>query len=136
MEKYNLEKDIKVFGVEVKTFPEGIGDAFEEIVNMIAGEFDRSYYGLSKITAKGIIYKAAAEEKFEGEAEKYNCERYIIEKGEYVMTTLKDWRSKTDIIKDIFREIMTDTRVDPNSYCIEWYKDDNEMLCMIKTSGS
>ncbi len=112
MEKYNLENDIKVFGVEVKTFPEGIGDAFDEIVNMISGEFDRSYYGLSRITEKGIIYKAAAEEKLKGEAEKYNYERYIIEKGEYLTATLKDWRSKTNLIKDIFHELMMDTRVD------------------------
>lgn len=120
----------------MKTFSEGIGDAFDEIVNMISGEFDRSYYGLSRITEKGIIYKAAAEEKLKGEAEKYNYERYIIEKGEYLTATLKDWRSKTNLIKDIFHELMMDTRVDQNSDCIEWYKDDNEMLCMIKTANS
>jgi len=136
MKKYNLENDIKVFGVEVKSFPEGIGDAFDKMANMISGGFDRSYYGLSRMTGKGIIYKAAAEEKFEGEAEKYDCERYIIEKGEYLMKTLKDWRLKTDLIKDIFHELMTDTGVDQNSECIEWYKDDNEMLCMIKTAGT
>lgn len=29
MEKYNLPDDVKVFGVQVKTFPHGIGEAFD-----------------------------------------------------------------------------------------------------------
>lgn len=137
MEKYNLENDIKVFGFEVKTFPEAIGEAFESLAQMIEQGFDRSYYGISNISDdKSIIYKAAAEEKFEGEAEKYGYERYIIEKGKYAMKTLKAWHGKTDSIKDIFHEIMMDTRIDKSSYCIEWYKDDNEMLCMIKIAES
>ncbi len=109
IEKYNLKDDIKVFGVEVKNFPEGIGEAFDKLVNMLAEGFERSFYGISEITEKGFIYKAAAEEKYKGEAEKYHCESYGIEKGEYLTATLKDWRKKTDLIKDIFYEMMQDT---------------------------
>jgi len=133
MEKYNLPGDIKVFGMQVKTFPEGIGEAFETLVNIISNGYDRSYYGISYMTKEGvIIYIAAAEEKYEGEAEKYHCERYIIERGEYLTVRIRDWRRKTDCIKDVFHEMMQDSRIEKTSTCLEWYKDDDEMLCMIK----
>jgi len=135
MEKIVLNSDLKVFGVEVKTFPAGIGEAFMELIKKTgdaAGE--RNYYGVSSMIEEGkMIYKALAEEKFVGEAEKYNYKESIIEKGEYLSETLKNWRSKTDCIKDIFYEMVKDERVDKKKPCVEWYKNDDEMLCMVKT---
>ncbi|MGI8952688.1 MAG: hypothetical protein ACR2FN_14025 [Chitinophagaceae bacterium] len=132
MEKCNFENDVKVFGFEVKKFPDGVGEAFEKLVNMISEDVNRSYYGISEMTEKGISYKATAEEKFAGEAEKYNCEKFTIKKGEYLAVTLHDWRKKTDCIKDIFMKMMQDNSVDKTQPCIEWYKNDEEMLCMMK----
>lgn len=100
---------------------------------MISGEFDRSYYGISEMTEKGFSYKAAAEEKYEGEAEKYTCEKYIISKGEYLSVTLKDWRKKVDSIKETFQELCQNNGVDKTKPCVEWYKNDDEMLCMVKS---
>jgi len=34
MQIQNFEKNIKVFGIEVKTFPAGIGEAFDELIKM------------------------------------------------------------------------------------------------------
>ena len=134
MEKYTFQNDLKVFGVQVKTFPNGIGEAFDGLVKMLPGGFDRSYYGISYMSNDGaMVYIAAAIEKQEGEAEKYNCERYIIEKGEYLAITVNDWRSKTDCIKDVFHEIIKDNRIDKTRPAIEWYKDEKEMICMVKT---
>ncbi len=134
---YNLLHDIKVFGLQVKSFPAGIAEAFGELIKKTgdcAGA--RSYYGIGYMTPDGqIIYKAAALEKYEDEAEKYNCERYTIEKGEYVTITLYGWQKKTDCIKDLFHELMRDNRVDKTKPCVEWYKDDNEMMCMIQTDS-
>ncbi len=132
METYNLENDLSLFGVEVKNFPDGIGDAFDKLVNMITTEFNRSYYGISKMSDHGFTYIAAAEEKHENEAKKYNCVQYNIEKGEYLTVTLKDWRKQTDSIKAIFQEMCKNPQLDKTKPCIEWYKNDEEMLCMIK----
>ena len=74
MEKYNLEDNVKVFGVHVKTFPQGIGEAFDALLKMLPPGDDRPFYGISEMTKGGIIYKAAALETFDGEAEKYGCE--------------------------------------------------------------
>jgi len=137
METYNLKNDLKVFGKEVKTFPLGVKEAFSALMDIIPNGFKRSYYGLSYTDNKGkIVYIATADEKEEGEAEKYNCNRYTIDKGEYVAIAVHDWRKKTDCIKDVFYEIMRDSRVDKTKPAVEWYKNDDEMMCMVQTASS
>lgn len=134
MEKFTIEKNLNVFGREVATFPAGIGEAFDELIKKTgdcAGE--RNYYGVSSMNENGkIIYKAVAEEKYEGEAEKFNYEKDTIEQGEYLYETLYHWANKTSMIKDIFHEMMHDEHVDTRKPCVEWYKNDEEMLCMLK----
>lgn len=130
---YKIENDIRVFGREVPTFPDGIKEAFTTLFEMIPDGRNRSYYGVSYMDDKGkIIYKVEAEEKYEGEAEKCNCERYIIEKGDYLAVTLENWRNQTGCIKDIFHEMMKDERADMITPVVEWYKSDDEMLCLVK----
>jgi len=43
-----------------------------------------------------------------------------------------EWRKKTDCIKDVFTEFIQDPCVNKTKPAIEWYKDDNEMMCMVK----
>ena len=136
MEKYHLKDDIKVFGIEVKTFPSGIGEAFKTLAEMITEGYNRSYYGISQMSSEGIIYKAAAEENYEYEAEKYNCDRFMIEKGEYLIVTVKDWRKKIHSLKDVFTQIMHDNQYDDTKPCVEWYKNDDEILCMVKCKNA
>ena len=69
---------------------------------------------------------------FNGEADKYQYEKLLISKGEYHTETIYNWLSKVDSIKDIFNRLMPDNRPDKNHPCIEWYKSDDEMLCMVK----
>lgn len=132
METFELEKDITVFGFQVTTFPIGIGEAFDSLIEMVPEGLGRSYYGISHITSDGkVVYLAAVEEKKNGEAEKNSCERYSIEKGKYLVTGIKDWREKIDSIKGVFHEMMVQPDVDHSKPCIEWYKNDDEMLCMM-----
>jgi hypothetical protein len=128
---YKLNEDLPVLGFQVKNC-DVIGEAFEMLVNMLLGGFDRSYYGISEMTKDGMIYKATAQENFKGEAEKYHCERFTIEKGEYLAITLRDWRKNTSSIKDIFQEILQNPLANKTKSCIEWYKNDDEMVCMVR----
>jgi len=133
METYNLKNDLKVFGKEVRTFPLGVAEAFHDLLTMIPDGSHRAYYGLSHIDEMGkIIYKAAAEENYAGEAEKYNCKRYLIEKGEYLSVTITNWRDNTECIKDVFHDMMEDDRADKTKDVVEWYKTETEMLCLVK----
>ena len=133
METYIIEKNIIVFGKVVKNFPQGIGEAFDALIKMISGKFDRDYYGISYMDKNGkMIYYAAAIEKYNGEAEKFNCEKLTVEKGKYICVTVKNWRQKTNSINTVFQEIMKNDKADKTKPAIEWYKNDDEMLCMVK----
>jgi hypothetical protein len=136
METYELPRDVKVFGVQVKTFPLGIGETFEALMKQFPATDNRSYYGVSVCTADGVIYNALAEEKYEGEAKKYGYETYTIPKGEYITEAISDWPQKTSGIKDVFAKIMKHERVNNvlPCVCVEWYKNMQEMLCMIKAA--
>jgi hypothetical protein len=132
MEVFQLKKDLPVMGFQVMTFPNGIGDAFDSLVSRIEGGFNRAYYGIGFMTQAGkIVYQAAAEVLEPAEPTKYQLESYVIPKGNYLAVTLRDWRKNLHAIKDVFTEITKDNRV-RDSPCIEWYKDDDEMVCMVR----
>jgi hypothetical protein len=134
METYELKKDLNVFGFQVNDFPNGIGKAFDTLVEKVPGGFNRSYYGISTMTKDGkFIYLATALEKNPGEAEQLHYQRYKIENGVYLTETVHNWRKKTDTIKDIFHRMMQDERADKTKPCMEWYKNEDEMICMVKT---
>lgn len=132
MEKYHLQNDVKVFGFQVKNFPDGVGEAFDALIKMLPPAHTRPFYGISECSGEGVVYIAAAEETFDGEGKKYGCENYIVEKGEYISASLVDWTSKTHCIKDVFEEIVKDKRVDKTQPAIEVYKNMKEMICMVK----
>jgi predicted transcriptional regulator YdeE len=137
MDTYEVKKDISVFGFQVKTFPERIGEAFDSLIAMVPEGLNRSYYGISFMTPKNeVVYIAAVEEKNKGEAEKNRCNRYTIEKGKYIVVRVLGWREKTDRIKDVFDSMMKEKSIDLTKPCIEWYINDDEMLCMIKALPS
>ncbi len=84
MEIYKLENDIKVFGKRVTNFPEGIQEAFDELINKTGDPAgSRSYYGISEFKNGELFYYATADGKVSGEAKKNNYSRYIIQEGEY-----------------------------------------------------
>jgi hypothetical protein len=79
-----------------------------------------------------VIYIAAVEERNNGEPEKNNCRKYSIPKGTYLAQTLRDWMQNTGQIKDVFHAMIDQPNVDLSKPCIEWYKNDDEMVCLMK----
>ena len=136
MEKFVLPKDLHLFGNRVHTFPIGIKESFDALIGMLPEGLERPYYGVSWMEDGEVIYYTMAAEKFPGECRQYNCEVNLnIEKGEYLAVTVRDWMSKTDSIKDVFDGLMKDKRVVMGAPCVEWYKSDEEMVCMMKSSA-
>jgi predicted transcriptional regulator YdeE len=135
MEVIQISDDIRAMGFQVRSFPHGIGEAFEALADKIDDGLNRAYFGIAYMSATNEpIYQAAAEILEAGEPTQYHLETYIIEKGNYLAATLRDWHKNIHKIKEIFTEITRDSRV-RNSPCIEWYKDDDEMICMVKLNG-
>ena len=134
--EFNLHADIKVFGFLVNSFPAGIGDAFDILIQKTgdcAGA--RNYYGLSELKDDKMAYYALAEEKFPDEAEKYNYKKFTIEKGDYLTIAVSEWQKKTNCIKDVFSEIIQDSRVNKTKPAIEWYVNENEMMCLVQMNN-
>jgi hypothetical protein len=133
MENYHIEHDLKLFGLHVKTFPLGIGETFDELINNLPEGPVRSYYGISYIKGEKIVYLAMTAERFEGESNQYTYERFVVSRGNYKSIVVKDWSKKTDKMKDLFHEILKDECPVETRPCVEWYKDDVEMMCMVRT---
>ena len=131
MELYKQTDDIPLIGIEVKTFPQGVKEAYDSLIETLGAE--RSYYGLSWMDERNnVIYYAMAREGFPGEGKLHGYESFVIPKGDYKTEAIHDWLSKTDSIKSIFQNLMGNNNADRNHPCIEWYKSDNEMLCMVR----
>ena len=131
MEIYYQPEDLTLFGIQVKTFPNGITEAFEMLVERFGKE--RSYFGISWMDEnQRVIYYAMVSELVKGEGNKYHYEKLTISEGEYHSETIHNWMSKLDSIKDVFHGLMSDSMPDKNHPCVEWYKSEEEMLCMIR----
>ena len=137
METYTFENDVAVIGSKVSIFPMGISEAFGSLMAMLPHGKERRWCGISYLDGEGNIqYYTAAEELTGEEAQAYNLDKFTIEKGEYLKEKIVDWRSHTGCMKDVFHDMMKDGRIDKTKPCVEWYKDDNEMFCMIKMTGN
>lgn len=136
MEKIRIEENVSIWGFQVKSFPEGISEAFDALTNMLPDGLDREYYGYSFMDGEKMAYYAMTVENVPGEAERYDATRQTIAKGEYMTVLVKDWKEKTHTINDIFHEMMETGQADPRSPAIERYMNDDEMICMVKTMRS
>lgn len=136
METFNLKYDMKLFCVTAQTFPGGIKPAFTALENMLPTVSDRIFFGISYNTAEGIIYKAAVAEDFEGEGEIYGCETFILQGGEYLTETVLNWKNNEESIGKSFQRLLADPRLDEKFPCVEWYKSEGEVWCMVKMDPS
>lgn len=132
METTTLERDIKVFYISAPSFPDGVMDAHNKLHALIPFSTDRKYFGLSRRENGVIVYKAAAEEINEGEAEKLNCDTLVLKKGKYIGRTINDFMKEIPAIGKTFTELLSLSNLDPEGYCVEWYFNDKDVKCMIR----
>jgi len=133
MENFTLEKDIKVFCLEAKPFPEGIPAAYQKLQSLLQSAHGRRYFGISRPENGQIVYKAAAEEMEEGEAEKLNCEPFVIKGGQYISIVIIDYLKDVQEIGRVFQQLTAYPGIDPEGYCIEMYAyNDKDVRCMVR----
>ena len=132
MEKYINEKDIKVLYVQAASFPMGVGDAFQKLHSQVPDAATRTHYGISQMNERGqIVYKAAVEESFPGEAERLGCETLVIRKGTYACEQLVDWKKDESIIGRTFQKLLQHPDLDKKGYCLEIYTGGKDVLCLV-----
>lgn len=131
MQQYELSHNISVICVPATSFPGGIKVAFNQLNDLLPDAGERLIFGISKPQNGVIRYRAAANEKFRGEATRLGCTRFIIQKGFYLGETLLDWQKNEMMIMSIFNRLIADKRLDGSAHCIEWYKSHTELLCLV-----
>ena len=133
METTTLDRDIKVFYVTAKSFPDGILEAHQKLHSLVPFSTDRKHFGISRPeNGAGIVYRAAAEEIKEGEAEKLNCGTLILKKGNYLSLTINDYMKDIQSIDRSFKKLLSSPNLDPQGYCVEWYLNNKDVKCMIR----
>lgn len=133
MEHFKLAEDISIMCVTSKSFPDGILDAFRALEAKHPSIATRNFFGISYMDANGkIVYKAAAQEEYTGEAKKYNCETFLITKGDYFTETIYNFMQDSNLIEDSFCRLLTTPWLDKTFPCVEWYINDKEVRCMVR----
>jgi len=132
MEKEIIKNDIKVLAIRVGSFPDGITETFNKLVDLVGWGDGREIFGISHGSKDGIVYYSAANEKFEGEAEQLNFVQLTIPAGTYAALRIDGWREKLDSIGQAFCQLMQDPEFDQVTPCIEWYKNADVMVCMVR----
>ncbi len=133
METTKLDQDIKVFYVTAVSFPEGIMDAHNRLHALVPHGDGRRYFGVSRPEGNGIVYRAAAEEMQDGEAEQLNCETLLIRKGDYIAIDIPDYTKDIQAIGAAFRTLLAHESIDhKDGYCVECYMNDKDVRCMVR----
>lgn len=132
METITLENDINTFYITASSFPEGILEAHQKLHSIVPSAENRRYFGISRPEKGVITYKAAAEELFKGEAEKFKLDALVLQKGKYISSTIKDFTKDLSSIQSTFQKLLSHQGLDPQGYCVEWYLNDHDVQCMIR----
>jgi len=133
MEPYHLDHDIHLVCVPAKSFPDGVMAAFQQIMNIFPNQQGhRRLFGVSWPDGKGsLVYKAAVEERFRGEAEKLGLETYLLRKGEYLSTTVHNFMNDIPSIGKAFHQLVDAPGVHPNTVGVEEYISETDVRCMV-----
>lgn len=133
MELFILSEDIKVFCETAASFPGGILAAHRELRSILPVSTERRYFGISRPNGKGVIvYKAATEEIYQGEAEEVGCETFVIESGKYVSIFIHNYAKDTQKITKAFEKLTSYPKIDPESSFIEFYLNEKDVRCMVR----
>ena len=132
METTMVDKDIKVFYITATSFPQGILGAHEKLHSLIPFSTERKYFGVSRPENGAIVYRAAAEEINEGEAERLQCETLVLKKGSYISLILNDYMKDLPAIERTFKQLLSHPGIDPQGYCVEWYLNNKDVKCMVR----
>jgi predicted transcriptional regulator YdeE len=131
MTLYQQPTVINLVGIHVTTFPNGIKEAFDRVLEIFGD--NRTCYGISWMDENDTIqYYAMVNELQTGEGDQHSFTTLRIPAGEYKTETIPDWMSKTNSVKDVFHVLVGNSQPNENNPCIEWYQSDEVMVCMVK----
>ena len=135
MEPYKIESTIIVIIEKAEDFGKGIGEAFVRLAEKLEHKGEkRECYGIVTKEEDGMNYFAAFTELYPGEASEKSLPSFTIASGDYQSIRLDEWNKNILHIGPTFDQILKSGKVDTSAPCIEFYKTEQELLCMVKAS--
>lgn len=133
MENYFINEDIHTFYVAADSFPAGVLKAHQSLHALLPTTEGRRFFGISfPDKNRSIIYRAAVEESFAGEAAQLHCETFTIRKGIYISQVLNDFMNDLSAVGKTFQQLLAHPQLDHNGYCLEIYPNEKDMICLVK----
>lgn len=131
MENLTINKEVQLVCVRAASFPNGIMAAYKKLEQVVKVK-DRTVYGISHGSDTGTLYWACAEANAQNEAAELGLESYTIKKGVYATEVLYNIQGNEQVIGQTFDTLLDHPKLDETGECIEWYKNANEVLCMVR----
>ena len=134
MEQVTIDTDIVMMCVQATSFPAGVLEAHQTLHRLLPPDGKRRYYGLSRPEGSmtNIVYRAAAEQQHEGEANELGLDTITIKKGTYLNITIHNFMNNLPAIGNAFQQLLQQPGIDMQGYCIEWYYNDTDVHCMVR----
>ncbi len=133
METTSITQSIQLRCAQVTTFPQGIKEAFDKLMEDFPLVDSRNYYGISWMDEHSdIVYKVASNIIDPSEMNIPGYEEYIIPSGKYLSETIDEWMQQLPKISETFGKMMSMPGFDNTAACVEWYVDDDKMICMAR----
>lgn len=132
MEIFKIENDFTLMYVEAASFPDGIEEAYKKLEAVLTEDEKRKLFGISYGGENGnIVYKAAAEESYPGESEKYQLNSFTVRKGNFISETITNWRNNVSLIGSTFQKMLQQHNIKPDGYCLEIYINETDVQCLV-----
>lgn len=133
IETFKIEPPIIVITEKAEDFGKGIGEAFVRLAEKLEHKGEkRDCYGIVLKEEVGMNYFAAFTELYPGEAAEKSLPSFTIASGDYQSIRLDEWNKNILHIGPTFDQILKSGKVDTSSPCIEFYKTEQELICMVK----
>ena len=135
MEQYQITEDIDIVFLTAPIFPKDVPATFEKLNTLISDYPNRRYFGISHPDQTGLIqYKACAELLPSDNISHTDLQKFTIIKGNFVAMYIVNHFQDSHCIGNAFQELLMHPHIDPNSYCLEVYKNytDLDVHCMVR----
>jgi hypothetical protein len=136
IEEFIVERDIELIYEVATDFGQDIAQSYVRLAEKTghSGE-KRDCYGLVLKTGKGMEYRGAFTQLCSNEGLEKQIPVFTIPSGKYYSILIENWNQKLLEIGPTFDQILQSGKVDTMSPCIEYYRTESELICMVKASA-
>jgi effector-binding domain-containing protein len=131
---YSIEAEIVVMIEKAVDFGQDIAQSYVRLAEKLGHKVSdkRDCYGLVLKVNDTMAYYGGFTQAIQNEAIDKSIETHIIPAGNYQSILIEDWNKKLLEIGPTFDQILKSGLVDMMSPCIEYYKSETELICMVK----